>query len=71
MHVPVCVYMWLRVCVSMCLSVGYSVSKVGVTKLAMIQARELKSDHRPGILVNAVSQMHNSLALCVCVCVVH
>ena len=55
------------VCLCVCLSVGYSVSKVGVTKLAMIQAMSLESDHRQGILVNAVSQKCIVIDLCVCV----
>lgn len=33
---------------------AYSVSKIGVTALSMVQAREFKHDTREGILVNAV-----------------
>lgn len=33
---------------------AYSVSKIGVTAMSMVQARELKNDQREGILVNAV-----------------
>ena len=34
---------------------AYSVSKIGVIALSMVQAREFKADQREGILVNAVS----------------
>lgn len=33
---------------------SYSVSKVGVTRLAAVQAKLLETDPRPGILINAV-----------------
>lgn len=35
-------------------SPAYSVSKIGVTALSMVQARELKNDQHKGILVNAI-----------------
>lgn len=48
------------------LSSAYSVSKIGVTAMSMVQARELKNDQREGILVNAVSidKTDRSLFLC-------
>ena len=39
-------------------SLGYSVSKIGVSRLAGLQAKVALTDPRPGILVNAVSMSH-------------